>query len=229
MKQDKTFSARLSHDLFMVDDGRRLNYGGSQNMYGSPRERSNGCGIAGAADVILYMKALNNGDFTVPVSDFLELSKSLKKKYIPIIPGRGVNAFILAMGLNRYFKKNGLKYRARWKWTRFKKWKTVASMLEEDIPVILAIGNNFPLVWGKKELYLYVNEEEGKTEQGAEPVYRKSFGVYGHFVVVTAIEGNCLTVSSWGKKYYINIDEYDAYVKKHSIHLYSNILSIKKK
>ncbi|MBR6475605.1 MAG: hypothetical protein IKS98_09160, partial [Lachnospiraceae bacterium] len=96
MKQDKTFSARLSHDLFMVDDGRRLNYGGSQNMYGSPRERSNGCGIAGAADVILYMKALNNGDFTVPVSDFLELSKSLKKKYIPIIPGRGVNAFILA-------------------------------------------------------------------------------------------------------------------------------------
>ena len=102
-------------------------------------------------------------------------------------------------------------------------------MLEDDIPVILAIGNNFPFVWGKKELYLYVNDEEGKNEQGAEPVYRKSFGVYGHFVVVTAIEGNCLTVSSWGKKYYINIDEYDAYVKKHSIHLYSNILSIKKK
>lgn len=229
MKKDKVFSAGLSHDLFSVDDGRSLSYGGSQNMYNSPRERSNGCGIAGAADIILYLEAVKTGNYTVQRDRFLELSRSLKKNYIPIIPGRGVNAFILALGLNRYFKKNGLKYRSRWKWTRYKKWETVEKMLKDDIPVILAIGNNFPMVWGKKELNLYEKDEKAPEPASGETVYKRSFGVYGHFVVITAIEGNVLTVSSWGKKFYINTDEYDRYVKKHSIHLYCNILSIKKK
>ena len=101
----------------------------------------------------------------------------------------------------------------------------IEKMLENDIPVILAIGNNFPLVWGKKKLNLYVPDTK-KKDQG-EKVYKKQQGVNGHFVVVTSIEDNCLTVSSWGRKYYINVDEYNRYVSKHSIHLYSNILVIK--
>ena len=229
MKKKKHYSASLSHDFFEVDDGRSISYGGSQNMYNSPRERANGCGIAGGADIILYSEAVKSADYIVSKDRFIELSSILKKKYIPIIPGRGVNAFILAMGLNRYFRKNGINYRSRWKWTRFKKWENVERMLKDDIPVILAIGNNFPIVWGKKELNLYVKDEKEAAVTTDEQVFKKSSGVYGHFVVITAIDGNVLTVSSWGKKYYINIEEYDMYVKKHSIHLYCNILSIKKK
>lgn len=229
MKKDKALLAALSHDLFSVDDGRLSSYGGSQNMYKTHRERSNGCGIAGAADIILYLEAVKNGNFTVSKDRFLELSSILKKKYMPIIPGRGVNAFILAIGLNRYFRKNGLTYRSRWKWTRYKKWETVEKMLKDDIPVILAIGNNFPIVWGKKKLNLYEIDEKAPEAGDGEKVYKRSFGVYGHFVVITAIEGNVLTVSSWGRKYYINTEEYDRYTRKYSIHLYCNILSIKKK
>ncbi len=234
MRQDKPFktndmkySAALTRDLFTVEDGRNLFYGGSQNMYATPKERSNGCGIAGAADIIMYFDAVSSTGKTFTKDEFLSLSNALRK-HIPIIPGRGVNAFLLARGLNKYFKKNGLHYRSRWKWTWIKKWETVERMLNDDIPVILAIGNNFPWVWGKKQLNLYSKDEKETDPVTGEPVYKKAFEVCGHFVVITAIEGNCLSVSSWGKKYYINIDEYNRYVRKHSIHLYCNILEIKK-
>ena len=149
MRQDKPFktndmkySASLTRDLFTVEDGRNLFYGGSQNMYATPKERSNGCGIAGAADIIMYYDAVSSNGKTFTKDEFLSLSNDLRK-HIPIIPGRGVNAFLLAWGLNKYFKKNGLHYRSRWKWTWIKKWETVERMLNDDIPVILAIGNNF--------------------------------------------------------------------------------------
>lgn len=242
--ETRQYSAALSHDLFGVKDGSSVWYGGSQNLYQTQREKTCGCGIAGAADIVLYIDAINRikaeghrkvGNETkvtdpgiqIDITAFLAESAILRKKYIPIIPGRGVNAFLLAYGLNRYFKKHGMKYRSRWKWTFIKKWKIVERMLKDDIPVILSIGNNFPIIWGKHELNLYVKDTASTTEH--ETVYKKQQSVNGHFVVITAIEGNCLTVSSWGKKFYISIDEFDDYVKKHSTHIYSNILEIKKK
>ena len=232
------YSAALSQDLFTIVDGNMKYYGGSQNLYSTQKEKSCGCGISGAADVVMYIEALKTPGSTDPETGrhpgivydkatFLSKSMELRKKYIPIIPGRGVNSFLLAWGLNRYFRKQKMGYRSRWKWTRFKKWQIVERMLKDDIPVILAIGNNFPLLWGKKELSLYVKDEAESTAE--EAVYKKQQNVCGHFVVVTAIEGNCLMVSSWGKRFYISIDEYDQYVKKHSINVYSNILEIKKK
>ena len=220
----KGYSASLSHDLFEIVTDRAKYYGASQYLLENGREQTCGCGIAGAVDVILYRRALKTGEYTFSEQEYLDTAKSIRK-YIPIIPGRGVNSFLLASGLNRYFRKNGIDLRARWKLTRLKKWEILEKMLENDIPVILAIGNNFPLVWGKKKLNLYVPDTK-KTDQG-EKVYKKQQGVNGHFVVVTSIEDNCLTVSSWGRKYYINVDEYNRYVSKHSIHLYSNILVIK--
>ena len=219
-------TAALSHDLFEIDSGSRKYYGGSQNLYKTERERKCGCGITGAVDVLLYLEALKSREFSFSSERFLNLSDELRKKYIPIIPGRGVNAFILASGLNRYFKAHGMKYHAHWKCTLFNKWKKTADMLKADIPVIIAIGNNFPLVWGKKSLNLYVKDSEN---QSGEEIFRKEQSVYGHFVVITAVKENCLTVSSWGRKYYINVDEYNRYVTKHSTNIYSNILVIEKK
>ena len=218
------YSASLSHDLFEIVLDRAKYYGGSQYFFKTGREQTCGCGIAGAVDVLLYREALQTGKFTFSTQDFLEMAENIRK-YIPIIPGRGVNSFILASGLNRYFRKKGISLRAHWKITRHNKWEELENRLKKDIPVILAIGNNFPNVWGKKKLNLYVPDTKNKNPE--EKVYKKQQGVNGHFVVVTAIEDNCLTVSSWGRKYFINIDEYDRYVAKHSIHLYSNILVIK--
>ncbi len=221
-----SYSAVLSHDLFEVTSDFRNYYGGSQFLYPTERERTSGCGIAGAADIVLYLRALETGDYSVSVQEFLDISGEIRK-YIPIIPGRGVNSFILAGGLNRYFKKHGMGLKARWKITRFRKWEKLEKMLEADLPVILAIGNNFPFVWGRKELNLYIPDADSKDRE--EKVYNKYQGVCGHFVVVTGIEDNCLTVSSWGKKLFINLDEYNRYVSRHSIHIYSNILEIKRR
>jgi len=224
--ESDNLSASLSHDLIGIDSGTRRYYGGSQNLYRTLKERQCGCGIVGAADVLLYLEALRSGEYCFSEKKFLEFSALLRKKFIPIIPGRGVNAFWLARGLNRYFRKNNMNYRAYWKCTPFNKWKQVERMLGEDIPVIMAIGNNFPIVWGKKSVNLYVKDE---SKTGPEAVYKKDQSVYGHFVVVTGIEGNCLTVSSWGKKFFINIDEYNKYVFRHSTHMYSNILVIERR
>ena len=248
---DHKYSAALKYDLFTVEDGAMRYYGGSQNIYATPREKSCGCGIAGAADIILYIEAVNSEktenyrSLSFSKAIFLAKSEELRKKYIPIIPGRGVNSFLLAMGMNKYFRKHRMKYRASWKWTASKKWEIVERMLKDDIPVIISIGNNFPAVWGKHELNLYVADEQIRTRHNdgsisrhtsgdaeavlkEERTYRKQASVCGHFVVITAIEGNCLTVSSWGRRYYISIDEFDRYVKKHSTHIYSNILEIKR-
>lgn len=219
-------SAALSHDFIEIESEGNISYGGSQNYYRTEREKKCGCGIVGAADVLLYMEAVKTGEFRFSLEKFLKLSEELRKKYIPIIPGRGVNAFLLAKGFNRYFKKNSMAYKAYWKVTSFNKWEIVEQMLKNDIPVIIAIGNNFPFVWGKKGLNLYVRDLH-YTEN--EDVYKSEQTVNGHFVIITAIEKNCLTVSSWGRKYFINIDEFNKYVFRYSTHIYSNILVIEKK
>ena len=219
------FRASLSQDLFRVKADGKILYGGSQNVYPTAKEKASACGIAAAADVVLYLKCLATGIFDVEKDDFISISRIIKK-FVPIIPGRGVNSFILAIGLNRFFKKSGLRFHAKWKCTEKKKWEITERMLKDDIPVILAIGNNYPFIWRENGLNLYV--PDGPQQGVQEVVFKKVQAVCGHFVVATAIDGNVLTVSSWGRKYYINTDEYDRYVKKHSIHLYCNILSIKK-
>ena len=217
--------AALSHDLFQVETGQTPGYGGSQSLYENPKERASGGGIAAAASVILYMEALESGIFTVSKERFLEKSGELKK-YMPIIPRLGVNSFVLAYGLSRYFKSHRLPFRAHWKCTAFRKWKAVEKMLRNDIPVILAIGLNFPKVWGKREVNLYVKDADSGKK--GEAILKKDYSVCGHFVVITAMQGNILTVSTWGRKYYIKIDEFKAYVMKYSTHLYSNVLVIRK-
>ena len=98
-------------------------------------------------------------------------------------------------------------------------------MLKNDIPVILAIGNNYPFFWRGKGVNLYVQDLSQNVP--GELCLRKERVVGGHFVVATAINGNVLTVSSWGRKYYINLEEYDRYASKISNQFYSNILGVR--
>ncbi|MCA5962640.1 hypothetical protein LC724_22785 [Blautia sp. RD014234] len=92
-------------------------------------------------------------------------------------------------------------------------------MLAHDIPVILLVGPNFPFVWGKHRLNMYHRSPEGE--------YSPSCQIKAHFVTVTGMDDTWMRVSSWGKEYYINRQEYVNYVKKHSSFLISNICYIK--
>ena len=60
------YSAALSQDLFTIVDGNMKYYGGSQNLYSTQKEKSCGCGISGAADVVMYIEALKTPGSTDP-------------------------------------------------------------------------------------------------------------------------------------------------------------------
>ena len=53
--------------------------------------------------------------------------------------------------------------------------------------------------------------------------------IRGHYVTVLAINDEWMKISSWGQIYEINLKEYMDYVKKHSNHLFSNIVLIERK
>ena len=91
-------------------------------------------------------------------------------------------------------------------------------MLTKDIPVILAVGPNFPFVWKKEKLTFY--------KKISEENYIPAVKTRAHFVIVTGRDGSRLKISSWGKEYYIDIREYRRYVKRHSSYLVSNVIDI---
>ncbi len=225
---DKT---KLSHDLFTVlEEENRIGYGGSQKWYSDENDDKYGCGIAACADVALYLMCKNrqysdkafeikeaDGEYLVRKQDFIRLSERLRRTCLPIIPKFGVNSFVMALGMNKFFISRHMPFRCYWKVTRGNRWELVKDMLLRDVPVVLAVGANFPVVWGKHRVNLYSRNEQGGV---------MSTAVKAHYVVITAIDDEWLTISSWGRKYYIRRKEFDEYVRRYSGNMYSNILVI---
>lgn len=192
-------------------------YGGNQAWFSYKFLQKTGCGVIGAADTLLHL----SGKEEMTEEEYMEFAKTLWKKFLPVIPGFGMNGLTLMAGMNRYFKVHGMPYRARWRISGQKMVSRIDKMLAKDIPVILAVGPNFPFVWKKEKLTFYTKMSDGK--------YVPAVKTRAHFVTVTGREGVYLQISSWGKEYYIDIREYKEYVKQYSNPLVSNILSIKMK
>lgn len=204
-----------------------LSYGGNQNWLSDATAQKVGCGLVAAVDLLIYLHRYNGGSAgffsklpadPIPADIYDYYAARLRKRYFPLASSFGLNAFLLALGMNRFFRANQIPYRARWGTPGKKIWGTVQSMLERDIPVILCIGINFPLPWGKEQLPLYTREKDGE--------YRRATATHAHYVTVTGMDGEWLRVSSWGGEYHIRRAEYDRYRKEHSCGLYSNILCL---
>ena len=145
----------------------------------------------------------------------MELAELLGKKYIFVIKGLGLSGILMSWGLNRYLRKKKLPYRARWGCMPWKIWQKTEEMLKADIPVILAVGANFPIIRGRHKINLYDKRKEG---------YVTVDRISAHFVTITDMDEEWIGVSSWGAKYYINKKEYIRYVILHSNWILSNIL-----
>lgn len=89
-------------------------------------------------------------------------------------------------------------------------------MLSKNLPVIMSVGPNFPCVWRNHKLPFYIRKNDGTYVQDCQ--------VNGHYVTVTEMDETWLCISSWGKKYYINRQEYMEYVRRYSGFLVSNIV-----
>lgn len=146
---------------------------------------------------------------------------SLKKlrPFFPILPRLGINGLMLSGGLNLYFLIHRLPYHAVWNTGYRSLGKKITQMLQKDLPVILSIGSNFPLIWKKDRLSLYKKTADG--------TYIRSTSTRAHYVTVTGIEHGWLRISSWGQEWYINWNEYRTFSRKKSCPLFSNICYIR--
>lgn len=219
----------LIHPLECIRDGKNKYYGGAQAWSESKTFRGYGCGVIAVAHIALHEKnqsvwnehvAEKRNSKIIEKDEFMELVNSLRKRYLFVIPKFGLNGIFLTIGSNFYFRKAGLGLRARWGCMPWNIWKRIDRMLEADIPVLLAIGPNFPFLFGKRKLNLY-----GKKNG----VYQKETETIAHYVTVTASDEAWLEISSWGRRYYINKLEYKKYVSRHSAWLFSNIMVVKRK
>ena len=224
---------QLKNPYVSVSNGPLVSYGGNQMSSENKTERSVGCGVVAALDLVLYLshyhlssdhngiKMLFPEQWPLDQRQYLSLLRLFRKKYIPLIPGHGINGLSLALGLNALFLKHRLPFLAVWGVPYAKLWSSIREMLEQDIPVVFSVGPNFPAFWRHEKLRFYVQRTDGAYVPGPQ--------THAHYVTITGMDEEWLRISSWGKKYYISRREYIEYVRKHSTRLVSNILYIRKK
>ncbi len=194
-----------------VELGGGVSYGGSQ-MWARGALRSGGCGAVAAADLVLYLaRGKNCGTARlsdallrtpVPREDYMSYLTSFSRAYVRPIPGLGMTGLRLALCLNGFLKRSRTGLAARWRQLCTLKSPTreIASMLMRDIPVIISLPPSFRRGRGLR----MTDAERGKTVRYG--------GHGGHFVTVTGVEekdgAQKLEISSWGRRYLVDVDEY---------------------
>lgn len=195
--------------------GDRLSYGGNQQWFPDENFRLCGCGVIACADTLLYL----TGRTEMTRDDYLRYVDSLRK-YFPLIPRRGVDGVRLAVGFNACMRKNGMGVRAGWSASGTKFWNRLSAQLEHDLPAIIAVGPNFPRVWGMERLPLYCRT--------ADETYAEAERTKGHFLTVTGLDDKWMRASSWGRELYIERGAYGSYMRRQGA-VFTNLLSMEKK
>lgn len=212
---------------------------------------NNGCGTIAVGDLLLYLAIQNQKYRTsetekvikdskaIDYNDYLNYIRRIDKKYTHTKRLLAVLGPKAASAINKYSRKYHLGITAVWKCdlSNTQMYECMKEMLRSDIPVILAIGPNIPNIWGKKGISFYKTSEtvihtEDNLEKNEITYLEVIQHMNSHYVTVTGIvkditkNTTMLKISSWGKQYFINYDEYREYVKSSSAAFTSSILSI---
>ncbi len=199
-----------------------------------------GCGTIATADMFLYLarqdvtmqtpvtEKVIKGKEAINYSDYDPYVRLINDKYTKTKRLIAVLGTTVASAINTYSDQYGLGLKAAWKMTLsyYDMLELIEEMLSKDIPVILAIGPNTPNLWGKKGIPFYelreidYQEPDSTGKEGSKPYYYKAVqqDINGHFVTVTGVIKDDITgrimlcISSWGRKYYINYEEYRDYI-----------------
>ena len=225
-------TGRLKHPYIAVMKDGELFYGGSQSWAASRTMQKYGCGVIAATDLLLYLSLhkeyCGSREFTgeeyengiLEAGEYMETAGRMRRRYFPVVPGFGMPGWLLSAGINHYFRKNRIPLRSCFGVLNRNLQNRIGAMLSHDIPVILAVGPNFPIPRKKHKLALY------KKTGGA---YVEACRTAAHYVTVTGLYEQWMKISSWGQEYYININEYCEYVRRHSCPLVSNICYIRRR
>ncbi len=217
---------QLRYPYPSVSRGMQGSYGGNQMWASGTTMQQCGCGVVAALDLLLYLKRYHGTEVLdlaggpISLQQYNAQLEQLRRKYFPLIPHFGINGLLLVAGLNRLLRHNGLPYRAKWVSSGKKLWARAEEMLQQDIPVILSVGPNFPAVWQKHRLGFYVREKDG--------AFRKTTSASAHYVTITGLDSRWVRIASWGRQYYIDRQEYEQFVGRHSNYLFSNIVYLEK-
>ena len=225
------FAYHLQHPFVSVSTERGLSYGGSQSFSKNKTMSRCGCGVVAALDWLLYLQKRDRPAFVsflpetqepIEKGEYTRLLQTLSRKFLPMFYPTGINGLVLAAGMNLLFLREHLPYRAEWRITRKGLWEGIKDMLRRDYPVILSVGPNFPrLLSGKEKATLFQRSIQGTLFPAT--------AVNAHYMTVTAMEGEWLRLSSWGREYYLNIPAYEDYIREHSSYVFSNILYVEEK
>ena len=197
-----------------------------------------GCGLISVSDVIFYISSnrgiqspadfffdTNNLD-SILIVDYMNYIMYMNEFYFPTLRGLGVNGLSMQNAFRTYSSISGLDLSAEWNIEPDSTLDKILEMLDNDIPVTLSIGPD-------DENGVDFYDEFSFTTKDSYYLENKSMEyVKDHYVTVTgAIENRIkdsmiLEISSWGKKYYIDFDEYEVFVAQHSNYVFSNILHV---
>ena len=132
------------------------------------------------------------------------------------LPNRfGMTIYRIMLLYPRLLHRAGLLLRCRWGISRRKLPGRIEEMIKNDIPVILNVPKLMVPLRNRKDklpFYILQSSESGKQmlSHGASTA--------AHFVVVTGVfrdgDKKYYQISSWGRKYYIDSDEFLAFTKK---------------
>lgn len=222
----------LQHPYISVALSSGTSFGGGQQYSKDAMIRRCGCGVIAAADALLYLSRWHSygavdyfagllKDKPVPLSAYDRCIRDLSRRYFPMIPYAGINGVMLMAGIQLFFRRHGMPYTARWCILSGPMWTRIEEMLRADIPVIMSVGPNFPLIWGDRRVRFYVQSPDGQ--------YRPVSGARAHYFTVTGMDSEWLQISSWGRCYYLRRRDFADYVRQHSTSIASNILWIERK
>ncbi|MBN1892695.1 MAG: cellulose binding domain-containing protein [Clostridiales bacterium] len=220
-----------------------ISYGGNQVWFSLEENKSQewyinkkGCGVIALCDLLLY-KAIQSPDYTTEATEIAYVNQMIEQaSYMEYImwmcsqysgyPGwMGLYGTAIVSAFNLYAGEYGIDLQASWEWSLSDKTMIdkIEEMLNRDIPVILSVGPNTPNFKGDEKVNIYnrisINDSGYNTGINELYQYQKYKGTNGHYMVITGViydrvAGNTmLCVSSWGKTFYVDYNEYRDYVE----------------
>lgn len=211
-------------------------FGGNQEWFYDHRSNiyGQGCGIIATVDTLLYLNRiydLSLADYQNQVQQFMNDTRAADL-YLHEFKGlKGYFALgILPHQMVRFLNKECKEaVDIRFKWNGLcghrNLYEKICTQLKKDIPVIMSLYRH------NKKLKLYTRKTDGGYVFNGKTVNNHYVTVTGIYEDDTAelLHSKMIEVSSWGKCYYIDYDEFCDYVGASLISKYcSNIITIRK-